>query len=175
MNWLVLFGELLLAQSWLGSNQAASWATWSVSKDCFQLPKPRSLKLIKFLPGGEQGEGQAQRPIIPELELYLNKHFLSRQLRVALGVQAPWLFSQKENEEQTGNVLQRLENSTPSKLWRNNQLSSLIHHWSDWPWAQRQTAKLTPLPASEQKQLEGKCALSIKCALFIECALCLKF
>lgn len=76
MNWLVLFGELLLAQSWLGSNQAASWATWSVSKDCFQLPKPRSLKLIKFLPGGEQGEGQGSKAnhtrtwAIPEQTLF---------------------------------------------------------------------------------------------------------
>lgn len=155
MNWLVLFGELLLAQSWLGSNQAASWATWSVSKDCFQLPKPPSLKLIKFLPGGEEGECQAQSPTIPELELYLNKHFLGNGLKVA-----PWLFSGKENEEQTVHVLQRLEDSTLSKWWRNNQLSSLIHRWSNWPWAQRQTAKLTPLPASEQKSLGRKCLLS---------------
>lgn len=52
---------------------ATSWATYSICRDCFQLPKLKSIKLIKFFPGGEQDEEQVKKPIISALKLYLDE------------------------------------------------------------------------------------------------------
>lgn len=56
-------------------------------KDCFQLPKLNSVKLIKFFPGGEQDKEQVKRPIILDLRLYLGKLvFYAGALKMALNL-----------------------------------------------------------------------------------------
>lgn len=75
-------------------------ATYSTCKDCFQLPKLKSVKLIKFFPGGEQDKEQVKRPIISALKLYLGKLVLyAGAFKVALNFWSPLNLPLKGNRK----------------------------------------------------------------------------